>query len=219
MIASELISDLLTPLMTSDTGEEALTLMSVNHIKHLPIVNDKILLGVISEEDILSNDLDEPIGSYDLTFSRTFVYENEHLFEIMSRMAESNLTTIPVIDFKENYKGLITQERLLQFYASSFSFTEPGSILVLETSKMQYSLAEISRIVESENASILSSFLTSEPNSTSVLITLKINQQEINHLIKTFQRYDYYVKGSFTEKEYIDGLKDRYDSLMAYLNV
>jgi signal-transduction protein with cAMP-binding, CBS, and nucleotidyltransferase domain len=219
MIASELISDLLTPLMTSDTGEESLTLMSINHIKHLPIVNDKMLLGVISDEDILSNDLQEPIGSYNLSLSKAFVYENEHLFEIMSRMAASNLTTIPVIDFEENYLGLITQENLLQFYASSFSFTEPGSILVLETSKTQYSLAEISRIVESENGTILSSFLTSEPDSTSVLITLKINRQDINHIIKTFQRYDYLIKGSFTEKEYVDGLKERYDSLMSYLNV
>jgi signal-transduction protein with cAMP-binding, CBS, and nucleotidyltransferase domain len=219
MIASELISDLLTPLMTSDTGEESLTLMSINHIKHLPIVNDKMLLGVISDEDILSNDLQEPIGSYNLSLSKAFVYENEHLFEIMSRMAASNLTTIPVIDFEENYLGLITQENLLQFYASSFSFTEPGSILVLETSKRQYSLAEISRIVESENGTILSSFLTSEPDSTSILITLKINRQDINHIIKTFQRYDYLIKGSFTEKEYVDGLKERYDSLISYLNV
>ena len=219
MIASELISDLLTPLMTSDTGEEALTLMSVNHIKHLPIVNDTMLLGVISEEDILSNDLNEPIGSYNLTLSQAYAYEYEHLFEVMSKMAVNNLTTIPVIDNDENYLGLITQENLLQFYASSFSFTEPGSILVLETSKRQYSLAEISRIVESENAAILSSFLTSEKDSTSVLITLKINRQDINHIIKTFQRYDYHIKGSFSEKEYVDGLRERYDSLMSYLNV
>lgn len=219
MIASELISDLLTPLMTSDTGEEALTLLSVNHIKHLPIVNDRILLGVISEEDILCNDLNEPIGSYDLTLSKAFAYDDEHLFEIMSKMAVNNLTTIPVIDVDENYLGLITQENLLQFYASSFSFTEPGSILVLETSKRQYSLAEISRIVESENAVILSSFLTSEQDSTSVLITLKINRLDINHIIKTFQRYDYLIKGNFSEKEYVDGLKERYDSLISYLNV
>lgn len=219
MIASELISDLLTPLMTSDTGEEALTLMSVNHIKHLPIVNDTMLLGVISEEDILSNDLNEPIGSYNLTLSQAYAFDNEHLFEVMSKMAVNNLTTIPVIDNDENYLGLITQENLLQFYASSFSFTEPGSILVLETSKRQYSLAEISRIVESENAAILSSFLTSEKDSTSVLITLKINRQDINHIIKTFQRYDYHIKGSFSEKEYVDGLRERYDSLMSYLNV
>jgi signal-transduction protein with cAMP-binding, CBS, and nucleotidyltransferase domain len=219
MIASELISDLVMPLMTSDTGEEALTLMSINHVKHLPIVNDTQLLGLISESDILAHDLNEPIGSYQLSLVRPYAFESEHLFEIMSKMAASNLTVIPVVDKEEVYKGLITQEDLIQFYASSFSFTEPGSIIILETNKREYSLADISRIIESENASILSSFLTSEDNSTSVTVTLKVNRQEINRIISALERYEYSIKGSFTEEEYFDELKDRYDALMTYLNV
>jgi len=147
------------------------------------------------------------------------VKEDDHLFEVMSKFAKNNLTTIPVIDHDENYKGLITQEGLIQYYASSFSFTEPGSILILETSKRQYSLAEISRIVEEEGAAILSTFLTSDDDSTSVTITLKINKQEIGRIIQAFERYDYFIKGSFTEEEYLDGLKERYDALMTYLNV
>lgn len=219
MIASELISDLVMPLMTSDTGEEALTLMSINHVKHLPIVNDTQLLGLISESDILAHDLNEPIGSYQLSLVRPYAFESEHLFEIMSKMAASNLTVIPVVDKQEVYKGLITQEDIIQFYASSFSFTEPGSIIILETNKREYSLADISRIIESENASILSSFLTSEDDSTSVTVTIKVNRQEINRIISALERYEYSIKGSFTEEEYFDELKDRYDALMTYLNV
>ena len=106
-----------------------------------------------------------------------------------------------------------------QVYAKSFSFSEPGSILVLGTSKPNYSLAEISRIVESENASILSTFLTSIENSNEVQVTLKINKRDINSIIATFQRYDYEITASFSEYEYIDDMKDRYDALMNYLNV
>lgn len=219
MIASRLISQLVSPLMTSDTGEEALTLMGINHVKHLPIVNDTQLLGLISEEDIMSHDLDQPIGSYSLSLVRPYAYEWEHLFEVMSKMAHNNLTVIPVVDDKENYKGLITQEDLIQFYASSFSFKEPGSIIILETSKREYSLAEISRIIEGENASILSSFLTTDEESTNVTITIKVNRQDIQHIIATLERFDYHVKGKFTEQEYVDSLKERYDALMSYLNV
>ena len=89
MIASELISHLVMPLMTSDTGEEALTLMGINHVKHLPIVNESQLLGLISEEDILTHDVDEPIGSYQLSLVRPYAYEEEHLFEVMSKMAHT----------------------------------------------------------------------------------------------------------------------------------
>ena len=219
MIASELISDIVSPLRTSDSGEDALIVMHINHVKHLPIVNDTMLLGVISEDDILSNEVNEPIGSYRLSLIRPFAYEWEHLFEVMSKMALNKLTVIPVIDEKEIFKGLITQEDLLQYYASSFSFTEPGSIIILEMNRIQYSLAEISRIIEAENASILSCFLTSAEDSTLVTVTVKVNKQDISSIISALHRYDYYIKGSFAEKEYVDELKERYDALMTYLNV
>ena len=76
MIASKLISSLVMPLKTSDSGEEALTLMNINHVKHLPIVNDTQLLGLISEGDVLSHDLNEPIGGYQLSLVRPYSYES-----------------------------------------------------------------------------------------------------------------------------------------------
>src|SRR5690606_10866548 len=148
MIARELISQLIHPLRTSDTGEQALTYMHVYHLKHLPIVNNEQLLGTIAEEDITTHTLSEAIGSYDLSLSRAFVHDTAHMFEAMSVMADNKLTAIPVVDDKDNYLGLITLEDLIQYYARSFSFAEPGGIIVLELHRANYSLAEISRIVE-----------------------------------------------------------------------
>jgi len=219
LIASELISHSLAPLKTSDSGEEALTIMNIYHVKHLPIVNYEMLLGLISEDEIMAKDLDEPIGSYGLSLNNAFVKSSDHLFEVMSRLAEFNLSVIPVVDQEENYMGMITQEDLLQFYANSFSFTEHGGILVLEMNRIDYSLAEIARIAEAENVTILSTFLTTNPDTTKVYVTIKINQQDIQNLIATFERYDYTIKASFTEDTYLEDLKDRYDALMSYLNV
>ena len=89
----------------------------------------------------------------------------------------------------------------------------------MEMNRIDYSLAEIARIVEAENISILSAFLTTNPDSTKVYVTIKINQQDIQNLISTFERYDYTIKATFTEDNYLDDLKDRYDALMSYLNV
>ena len=114
---------------------------------------------------------------------------------------------------------MITQEELLQYYANSFSFTEPGGIIVLEMNRIDYSLSEIARIAEAENVSILSAYLTSNPDTTKVYVTIKINQQEIQNLIATFERYDFTIKASFTEETYLEDLKERYDALMSYLNV
>ena len=219
MIAETLISDIILPLRTSDTGEEALGMMNDFYVRHLPIVNNKQLLGVISEEDILDHDVQEAVGSYSLSMNRPYVNIRDHLYEVLRMLAEYHLTVIPVIDDQNDYVGLITLEDLLQFFARTGSFAEPGCILVLEIGKRDYSLSEIARIVESENAAILSSFITSTMSSAVFDVTIKINRQNVQSIIATFERFNYSIKASFNEAEYMDSLKDRFDALMAYLNV
>lgn len=219
MIAHELISQLVLPLRTSDTGEQALTIMQVYHLKHMPIVNNEQLLGTIAEEDITTQPLDEPIGNYDLSLNRAFVKDSDHLFEVMSVMATHKLSAIPVVDSKDNYQGIITLEDLIQFYANSFSFTEPGSILVLEVMRADYSLAEISRIVESENTLILSSFLTQDDKTGKIFVTIKINQTETQLVQATLERFGFTVKATFADEGYFESLQDHYDAFLHYLNV
>lgn len=219
MIASELISGIVGPLTQNDTGEEALTIMHVYHVKHLPIVEGDRYVAMISEEDILNNKVENKISSYALRKTDAYAKMNEHLFDVMSSMAKSRLTTIPVIDDNDVYQGMILQEDLVQFYANSFSFAEPGSIIVLETIKSNYSLAQIAHVIESEGATLLSSFITSEPESNTIYVTLKLNKREVDNITATLERYEYTVKASFVDEEKTEGLKDRYDSLMRYLNV
>jgi acetoin utilization protein AcuB len=219
LIAKDLISENITPLKTSDTGEEAMTMMHSFHVRHLPVVNNEMLLGLISDEDIFAHDLHEPVGSYRLSMVRPFCKERDHIFEVMSRMARYKLTLIPVTDDENNYLGVITMEFLLQYYAGNYSFSEAGSILILEIPKRSYSLAEIARIVESEDGSILSCFLSADPESNQILVTIKINRQDIQAIKVAFERYGYNIYGSFSEVEYVDSLKDRYNALMAYLNI
>ena len=219
MIAYELISKNIAPLHKSDNGEQALTMRSIYHVKHLPVVEGDTFLGLISEDEIMAENLDDLIGSFELSNKQFFVKDKDHLFDVLSEIAEHKLTVIPVLDDEGIFLGIINQEDLITYYASSFSFKEPGSILVLETKKINYSLAEISRIIESENGSILSSFLTTPDDSDNMMVTIKISKQNINGIIAALERYSYVIKSSFVEEEFIDTLKERYDSLMSFLNV
>lgn len=219
MIAENLISNTIVPLRTSDTGEEALSIMDEFYIKHLPIVNNKELLGLLSEDDILNFDLTEPVGSYSLSLLRPHVYVKDHIYELMRMMANNDLTVIPVVDEDNNYVGLVAQEDLLNYFANTAAFSEPGSILVLEMGKYDYALSEIARIIEAENTTILSSFVTSIRDSTRIELTLKLNRQTIQPIVASLQRFNYEIKASFSEKEYVDSLKERYDALMSYLNI
>lgn len=196
MTAQQLISDSIIPLRTSETGDTALGIMNDFYVRHLPIVNDKQLLGLISEEDILEHDAHEPVGSYQLSLIRPYVKHNDHLYEILRLIAEYHLTLIPVVDEEENYIGLITMEDVLQYFTKTASFSEPGSIVVLEMSRHDYQLSQIAQIVESENAAVLSAFITTSLDSIRVDVTIKINRQNIQNILATFERYEYEVKAS-----------------------
>jgi hypothetical protein len=99
------------------------------------------------------------------------------------------------------------------------AINQPGSIIVLEMSQNDYSLSEIAQIIESNDAKILSMYITASIDSTLMDVILKINKQDLGAIIQTFNRYNYSVKASYGEEEDPEDLKDRFDSLMNYLNV
>ena len=219
MVAENLISSAILPLKTSDTGEDALSIMEDFYVRHLPIVNDKQLLRVISEDDILLHDVHEDVGSYALSLHKPYVKAKDHIYEIMRLLSENSLTVIPVVDFDNNYVGMIAMEDVLNYFAKTGTFSEQGSIIVLEMHRRDYSLSEISRIAESEGAAILSSFITSNLDTARIDVTVKINRPNIQNILASFQRFDYEIKASFNENDYLESLQERYDSLMSYLNV
>ncbi len=219
MIAKTLISNIIVPLRTSDTGENALEMMNDFHVRHLPVVNDKELLGLVSEDDVLDNDANQAVGSYSLSLPKASVNSESHLYEVMKLMADFNLTVVPVIDHEQQYLGLVSMEDVLHRFAKTLPFSEPGSIIVLEMNKRDYVLSEIARIIEQENAVLLSTYVTTAQDSSQIEVTLKVNKQQINSILASFERFEYHVKASFNEIEYIDTLKERYESLMNYLNV
>lgn len=219
MIASELISTDIVPLRTSDSGDDALEVMHEFYVQHLPIVNDRELLGLISEDDVLENDVSEPVGSYQLSQPYTRVRSGDHLYEVMRIVAQFDLTAVPVVDEGDNYLGIITAFDLLSYYARTSTFTETGSIVILEVQRRDYSLAEIARIAESENGIILSSFVESIDEGSLLQVTIKVNLQHVQGMIATFERFGYKVSGTFNEGNAVDTLRERYDALINYLNV
>jgi acetoin utilization protein AcuB len=220
MIAKDLISDAIVPLKTSDSGLDALTWMDEYRVSHLPIVNNTEFLGVISDTDIYNlNTPDESLGNHLLSLNRPFVTQEQHVYDVIKLIAELRLTMVPVLDNKNNYIGVITLNDLIDRFAEMASVKNPGGILVIEVNQNDYSLSEIARIVESNDAKILSTFITSFPDSTKMDVTIKINKIDIAGLLQTFNRYNYIIKASFSEGSYHDDLQDRYDSLMNFLNV
>ncbi len=220
MTAGTLISAIIQPLKLGDTGDFALDQMNEYHVRHLPLVENEQLIGLISEDDILNYDSNNTIGSFELQYNRPYISSHHHIYEILRMMADFRLSIIPVVDKEDKYIGLITQEDLLNQLGNMGSFTVPGSIIVLEMNRRDYSLAKISSIIEQENAAVISTFITSDLKSSQAEVTLKINKKDIARIVASLERHDFLVKASFHESDYLnESMKERFESLMFYLDV
>jgi len=220
MHAKDLMSDVVPALKTSDTGGQALSWMEIFRISHLPIVNNAEFLGLISDKDIYDlNMSDEAIGNHKLSLTRPYVFQNQHIYEVIELASRLKLSVIPVLDGENNYLGLITLLDLVEHFADLSALRHPGGILVLELNENDYSLTEISQIVEGNDAKILSLYLSSPPDSTRLFITLKINRNDLTSVIRTFERYEYNIVASYLKNDEADKLlQERFNLFMRYLN-
>ncbi|MCK4852628.1 MAG: CBS domain-containing protein [Bacteroidales bacterium] len=221
MLAKDLISEVVPALKTSDTGLQALAWMDIFRISHLPIVNNQEFLGLISDKDIYNlNMAEEAIGNHKLSLFSPYILLSQHIYEVIEIVSRLKLTVVPVLDEQKNYQGLITLNDLLQSFANLSALKHPGGIIELELNVNDYTLTEISQIVESNDAKILSMYVSSPEDSMQMTITLKVNTTDITSIIQTFNRYDYTVKASYMESgELEDLLHNRYEAFMKFLNI
>lgn len=220
MLAIELISDEISPLKTSDTGNTALQWMEDFKLTELPIVNTTEFLGLITENDILDMDDPEmPIGNHILSLEKPCIFASEHIYEVLGKMSAFNLSLVPILDNDNNYLGVITMPTLIKSISNLAAIRDLGGVLQLEVNVNDYSLSEIASIVESNGAKILSSYIHTHDDSTKMDVTIKINKTDLSAIIQTFNRYKYLVVASFHKSEMEDQIKRRYNEFMNYLNM
>ena len=220
MQADKLISSRIESVTSSTTGKEALNIMSKFRTHHLAIVEKEIYLNIISDKEILNWDSqEEKIKDHLPNLASPYVLYNQHLFDIVEIVEKNNLSLIPVLNKETKYQGVITNKKLLYTIAKSSGVQSTGSIFVIEINDYDYSLSEISRIIESNNTKILSLYITSVTNSRKIEITIKVNQINIRPIIKDLERHSYNIINLYKEnQEDNDRIMKRYLSLMKFIN-
>ena len=141
------------------------------------------------------------------------------MFEVAKTLSDHNLSVIPVLNNKDQYIGSITISKLMKVIAEMSVVSDTGGIIELELNVNDYSLAEIAQIVESNNAKILGSFITSHPDSTKIQLTFKTNRNDLGAILQTFNRYNYTVTAAYDHGRREEDMKTRYDSFMKFLDL
>jgi len=221
MIAYELINELVPPLKTTDMAHKAITWMEELRLAALPVVQEGRFLGLISDEIIYdSNELDVPVADYDLDGQGCFVFRTQHLYDIVGKGAEHHSQLVAVLEETGEYLGVATLENTIEAFAQTASVQSQGGILVLRMNAIDYSMAEISRLIEAEDAKILGSSITNDEGDPNKMeLTLKINQPDLSRVIAMLERFGYLVSGRFHEANTINNDRERLDNLMRFINI
>lgn len=220
MIAADLIRNDIAPLQPEDKVYQAYELMDEYKVQHLPVLEGEVYIGMVKENDLLdaTNDqLSVKEGSSKLL--RNSIKFDKHLFDAISEISDFKLSMLPVMDEDDQYMGYIYPQDIVVAMGAMLSSKIPGAILVLDINQNDFHLSQIAQIVESHDAKIVASYLTSYPNSTNIELTLRINRTDLTAIIQTFQRYDYTISATYHESLHTVDLKDRFDNFMKYLDM
>jgi acetoin utilization protein AcuB len=217
--ANTLISSSIKSVHPVEDGNRALEMMDQFRVNHLAIVKNNFYLGIVSDNEIMNWESEnDSIEKHLNNLVSPYVKYNQHLFDIIEVLEKNNLSAVPVLDEKNHYLGVITSRKLVYSIARSATIQSPGGVIVLEMNNTDYSLTEIASIVESNEVKILSSYIISKPNSTSIEVTIKLNKQDVVTIIKDFERRGYNVSASYKDEESNEDFLERYESLMRFLN-
>lgn len=221
MTIAEIINHDLPILKPSDTVGNALNWMEENRIGQLVVVDAGKYAGIVSEDILMDYDEDMQLTDVMLQFSKVTLSDYQHIYESLGLISKHHLQVIGIVDEEENFVGIITASDVYIKFGELLGSQEPGAVLVISIKNRDYSLAEISRLVESDNAKILSSYFTGNTylSNDSASLTLKINRESITSIVATLERFGYIVEASYAHEPIESIEQERYNMLMKYLSV
>ncbi len=205
---------------TTDKVHHVIDLMDDFKLEQISLLdqNNK-LIGVLTEEmlnDIY--DVNSTLAELPFEFPSIYLSKKNIFFDALILMQKHQLSSIPVIDNDKLYLGEVNNSEVLKELFVLSGADRPGGIIILEMDPRDYSTSKICRLVEENNVKILS-LMSELTQKGKLLITLKLDQMQLDNVLQTFSRHEYQVKLAYHHSVFQDDLNERYEGLMNYLNI
>ena len=185
---------------------------------HFPVMDSDVYLGCISAVDIETFETQKRISDYRYALEGFFVRTTMSWLDVLEVFARSNATIVPILDETNKYVGYYEITDVIKFLNETPFLKETGGIIVVEKPIADYSMSQITQIVESNNGKLLGVFV-SEATAEKVQVTVKTTLGGINEIIQSFRRYNYEIISEHHEDDYMNTLKERSEYLDKYLNI
>jgi predicted transcriptional regulator len=185
---------------------------------HFPVTEEGIYIGCIALDDIETFEDDKKVIDYRYALEGIYARPDMIWLDVLEVFAKNHTNLVPVLGENNKYIGYYELEDIIKFFHETPFLQEPGGIIVIKKSVLEYSMSQITQIIESNNGKILGMFI-SEADVEYIQVTIKISLGAMNEILQTFRRYNYEIISEHNEDEYLNVLKDRSDYLDKYLNM
>lgn len=220
MLTLELINKNIPRLQLQDSVRKALQLLADFRLTHLPVVMENKYLGLISEDDLQDADDEKAtIEFLQKNFIQVAVHDNVHFLNAVNCINQYETNIVPVVNSANEFAGVITASDLLKTLGDFAGGNEIGGLVILEMERSQFAISEISRIVESNDCTILHLNTTVNPVTGMLTVTLHLNKKELSSVVATFERYEYDVVYFFGSEKFENEIDINYRHLMNYLDI
>lgn len=115
--ADQIMKEYPCRLNTNDTLEKAFFIMCDKGFRHLPVMENRALVGMISINDIhrySNKDLAEIDASDAMSVPPRFVMEKDLLTDFIKLFTTERFHSIPVVDEQHHLKGIISTSDLIE---------------------------------------------------------------------------------------------------------
>lgn len=185
---------------------------------HFSVLNEGIYMGCIASDDVETFDDDKKVDDYKYTLEGFFARKNMIWLDVLEVFAKNHSNIVPVLGEDNAYLGYYELEDIVKFFHETPFLKEQGAVIVVEKNAIDYSMGQITQIVESNNGKLLGLFI-SDASAEKIQVTIKIAMGSTNEIIQTFRRYNYEIVSEHHEDNYINNLRERSEYLEKYLNI
>ena len=218
MILNQHVINDLTPIEADTKISELRVVFNQLTYSHIPIQKNGVFLGCLSENNIYCLDSDKIINDILYAIEGFYVKKNSTWLNVLGEFASNDCNIMPVLDSKNNYLGYYQLVDIISLFNKTPFLLEPGGIIIVEKAYNDYSLSEISQIIESNNVKLLGLFVSSQEDDMTQ-ITIKIENSGLNAIFESLRRYGYNIILGHEDDEFLKMLKDRSSYLNRYLNL
>lgn len=220
MTAQQLVNHMIPTLKPSDDVAKAKQWMDEFRLKELPVVENEEFSGFFTEDLLYDADImNHEIGSYALAGAACYVSASTHYYDIIKLQRRFGLDLTAVVDQAGGFQGVVLSSDLMKSFSQTAIVNSDGAIVVLKTTLEDYSLAEITRVVEMNEATILGlNVRPDEGEPSNIELVLRISQQDISQIITGLTGLGYKVASLFNSEDRSFNEHERFGLLMKFLD-